>query len=176
MKRLSGPLLSRFDLLFILLDTPNADLDYQLSAHIIAMHSNNSPSRQRSLPTHVNVNSTLIGSPHLASKDKTKKMPLSERLKVTPDEKSRCTDYDFPVPTQILRKYISYAKRFCEPKIGDEAALVLREFYLDLRQNNRRSNGCNPITMRQLESLMRLTQVENENVLCCNRGKFKNVY
>lgn len=157
----------------MLLDTPNADLDCQLSAHIIAMHSNSSPGHRRSIPD-VNVNSTLIGSPRPASKDKTKKMPLSERLKVAPDEKSCCTGYDLPLPAQVLRKYISYAKRFCEPKIGDEAALVLREFYVDLRQNNRRSNGCNPVTIRQLESLMRLTQVEMKT--WCDRGKFKNVY
>ena len=37
--RLSGPLLSRFDLLFILLDKPNEELDYKLSSHIISLHS-----------------------------------------------------------------------------------------------------------------------------------------
>ena len=42
--RLSGPLLSRFDLLFILLDTPDADLDYKLSSHIISLHTNQSKS------------------------------------------------------------------------------------------------------------------------------------
>ena len=52
-----------------------------------------------------------------------------------------------------------YAKRTCEPKIGDEAARELTAFYTHLRQTNLRSNGCNPITMRQLESLARLTQV-----------------
>jgi DNA replicative helicase MCM subunit Mcm2 (Cdc46/Mcm family) len=45
--------------------------------------------------------------------------------------------------------------------MGDEAAEILRLFYIDLRQTNLRSNGCNPITMRQLESLARLTQVRN---------------
>ena len=51
-----------------------------------------------------------------------------------------------------------YAKRTCEPIIGTEAAEELRSFYIHLRQTNQRSNGCNPITMRQLESLTRLTQ------------------
>ena len=54
-----------------------------------------------------------------------------------------------------------FAKRSCDPKIGDDAATELKGFYKHLRQNNLRSNGCNPITMRQLESLMRLTQVKN---------------
>ncbi len=37
--KLSGPLLSRFDLLFILLDKPDIDLDTKLSGHILAMHN-----------------------------------------------------------------------------------------------------------------------------------------
>lgn len=53
-----------------------------------------------------------------------------------------------------------YAKRNIEPIIGDDAAEVLSAFYVKLRQTNQRSNGCNPITLRQLESLMRLTQVK----------------
>ncbi len=57
-----------------------------------------------------------------------------------------------------------YAKRNCEPKIGDEAADELRKFYIHLRQTHQRNNGCNPITMRQLESLMRLTQVGFDEV------------
>ncbi len=57
-----------------------------------------------------------------------------------------------------------FAKRTCDPKIGDDAAKELIDFYKHLRQNNLRSNGCNPITMRQLESLMRLTQVKIKNL------------
>ena len=52
-----------------------------------------------------------------------------------------------------------FAKRNCEPLIGDEAAEILRSFYITLRKTHQRSSGCNPITMRQLESLIRLTQV-----------------
>ncbi len=51
-----------------------------------------------------------------------------------------------------------YARRECEPKISDEAASILTDFYVNLRQTHKRSSGCNPVTMRQLESLMRLTQ------------------
>ncbi len=42
--------------------------------------------------------------------------------------------------------------------IGPEAAEVLRNFYIYLRQTFHRGTGSNPITMRQLESLKRLTQ------------------
>ncbi len=37
--KLSGPLLSRFDLLFILLDKPNNKFDWKLSEHVLSLHS-----------------------------------------------------------------------------------------------------------------------------------------
>ena len=43
--KLSGPLLSRFDLIFILLDRPDEDLDYKMSSHIISLHSNNNQTK-----------------------------------------------------------------------------------------------------------------------------------
>lgn len=75
---------------------------------------------------------------------------LSDRLK------NFDPDFD-AIPAQILRKYISYAKQNCQPKLSDKAADVLIEFYLNLRKTYKKPH-CNPITMRQLESLMRLTQ------------------
>jgi DNA replicative helicase MCM subunit Mcm2 (Cdc46/Mcm family) len=44
------------------------------------------------------------------------------------------------------------------PVISSDAAFVLRKFFLELRQSYKKSSS-NPITMRQLESLVRLTQV-----------------
>ncbi len=45
--RMSGPLLSRFDLIFILLDCPDMDHDRMLSRHIIhQMQSNSSSSME----------------------------------------------------------------------------------------------------------------------------------
>lgn len=67
------------------------------------------------------------------------------------------SDFD-PIPAPLLRKYIMYVKSNIEPVIGKDAAHVLRDFYVKLRMRNKQTNGCNPITMRQLESLIRLTQ------------------
>ncbi len=128
------------------------------------MHPNNSPSHQRSIPAHVNVNSALIGSPHLASKDKTKIMPLSE-------SKTWWEEYWL----WLSSAYSGTQKVYfvCETLLwGDEAALVLREFYLDLRQNNRRCNGWNPITLRQLESLYLIFKIFNSALNLENCIKF----
>lgn len=45
-----------------------------------------------------------------------------------------------------------------------EAAEVLRSFYMTLRKKNADRRASNPITLRQIESLMRLTQVKCKSI------------
>lgn len=42
---LSAPMLSRFDLIFVMRDVPNAALDQRLSEHVLALHSGESVKR-----------------------------------------------------------------------------------------------------------------------------------
>ncbi len=61
-----------------------------------------------------------------------------------------------PIPPQMLRKYISYAKRI-NPILTDEAMNRLKEFYLQMR-NTESSDSPIAITARQLEGLIRLSE------------------
>lgn len=72
---------------------------------------------------------------------------LLERLRDLPDD---------PLPSQLLRKYIGYAKKFVEPRLTKEACDVLHEFYLEMRA--KRGEDGIPVTNRQLESLIRLCE------------------
>lgn len=63
------------------------------------------------------------------------------------------------IDPDLLRKYISYARRFVKPKINEEAIDRLKKFYVDMR----RKSAENPeipiaITARQLEALIRLAE------------------
>ncbi len=42
-----------------------------------------------------------------------------------------------PLPPTMLRKYITYARKYCFPKIGEAARNVLEEFYISLRERRR---------------------------------------
>jgi len=57
----------------------------------------------------------------------------------------------------LLRKYISYARQFVTPRVGEEAQEVLRDFFLELRRSVTPNDGT-PVTARQLESLVRLAE------------------
>lgn len=61
---------------------------------------------------------------------------------------------------ELLRKYISYAKRFA-PKLSEEATEEIKEFYIKLRNQSTRTDTeikPIPITARQLEAIVRLSE------------------
>lgn len=63
-----------------------------------------------------------------------------------------------PIPPELLRKYISYAKKI-EPKLTDEAVKELKSFYLKMRASSGSSQDSPiAITPRQLEALVRLAE------------------
>jgi len=62
-----------------------------------------------------------------------------------------------PIPPDLLRKYVSYAKGF-KPVLTDEALSRLRDFYLTMRSASETEGTPIAITARQLESLVRLAE------------------
>eukprot|EP01133_Synstelium_polycarpum_P015356 gene15356-18215_t len=62
-----------------------------------------------------------------------------------------------PISPIVLRKYISYAKTFVQPKLSPEAIKAIQAFYLELRNRSSKQDSA-PVTTRQLESLIRLSQ------------------
>lgn len=73
-----------------------------------------------------------------------------------------------PIPPCLLRKYISYARQYVHPSLSGEAAQVIQEFYLLLRAQAHPSDST-PVTTRQLESLIRLTEVQCDPLnTCCS--------
>ncbi|XP_065834436.1 DNA helicase MCM8-like [Oscarella lobularis] len=145
--KMGSALLSRFDLVFILVDNPNEEMDAMLSKHVMAVHGGRNGSHALSsaasfLPTQDEDESRRIWE---------EQKPLSERLKLAPGE-------ELPlVSPQLLRKYIGYARQCVYPKLSPEAAQVLQDFYLKLRKDYH-CDQSTPITTRQLESLIRLAE------------------
>lgn len=148
--KLDEALLSRFDLIFVLLDRPDQEIDRYLSEQILSKLSSTSKNSQFSKAKAFNTQmSETQASMHSSTflKNLSKKQGGQESL-ITP---------------VILRKYISYAQRFISPKLSPEAAQVLKEFYLSCRQNEKTDSL--PITTRQLESAIRLSEARAKSEL-----------
>ncbi|KAI8915900.1 DNA replication licensing factor MCM8 [Gorgonomyces haynaldii] len=131
--RMSGALLSRFDLVFILLDKADQTMDKFLSNHIMKIHQKHHSSRQ--------LEEDEIQDPDYKA--------LFDRLKQQNDIE--------PIPPTLLRKYIAYSRQYTKPRLSPEAKQVLQHFYITLRTKYR-SPDATPITTRQLESMIRLSE------------------
>ncbi|KVH90487.1 AAA+ ATPase domain-containing protein, partial [Cynara cardunculus var. scolymus] len=148
--KINAALLSRFDLVFILLDKPDELLDKRVSDHIMSVSQLGALFRL--ISQHVFLHgaaSQIISGTNLDVKSGS----VVSRLRLDPRK-----DVDFvPLPAPLLRKYIAYARTYVFPRMSRPAAKILQEFYLKLRDRNTSADGT-PITARQLESLVRLAQ------------------
>ncbi|MBI4399980.1 hypothetical protein HY570_04490 [Candidatus Micrarchaeota archaeon] len=61
------------------------------------------------------------------------------------------------VDEELLRKFIAYARINISPILGDEAESKIKEYYIELRKVGM-SQGAVPITPRQIEGLIRLSE------------------
>lgn len=150
--KLDEALLSRFDLIFVLLDKPDQEIDRYLSEQILSkisskakINGNSQFSKARTLTTQMSETQNSMHS--------------SSFLRAL----SKKQNHESLIPPQLLRKYISYAQRFISPKLSPEAGQVLKEFYLSCRQNS--STDALPITTRQLESAIRLSEARAKSEL-----------
>ncbi len=63
-----------------------------------------------------------------------------------------------PFPPDFLRKYIAYARRNFRPVLSNEALATLEDYYVQVRRQGEDPNAPVPITARQLEALVRLSE------------------
>lgn len=72
------------------------------------------------------------------------------------------TSIPFDIQPDLLRKYIAYARREIHPKLTDEAIKALQDFYVGMRgsaaADTDEDSSPVPITARQLEALVRLSE------------------
>ncbi|EAT44419.1 AAEL004200-PA [Aedes aegypti] len=145
--KMKPALLSRFDLVFIQLDRPNAHLDNLLAAHVQRLHGMQNGQQ----PQGAAFQALLIGMGTTTIHGSQAETPLHERLKIRANEKMDL------LPVELIQKYIAYARKNIHPKLTEAAALEIRNFYAEMRRAQQGMDSI-PVTTRQLEALVRLTQ------------------
>lgn len=124
-------LLSRFDLIFVLFDKPNEKKDKEITEHILKAH-NRGQARMMKRDVVDGINRERI---------------LEETDIIAPM-------YD----ADIIRKYVSYAKRNCFPVMSEDARRMIENDYLNIRRMGDEEDAAIPITARQLEAYVRLSE------------------
>jgi replicative DNA helicase Mcm len=70
------------------------------------------------------------------------------------------------VDPSLLKKYISYARRYIRPRLTPEASQLIEDFYVEMRRLSAENpEGAVAITARQLEALIRLAEAHAKMAL-----------
>lgn len=155
---LPDSLLSRFDLLFVVLDKLDRGADRNISDHVLRMHRY-TRAGQEGIPLSFEVSST----DHMALlKDTGDNSDAADSIfqKYDPllhggfQSSSYAGSGNGILTLDFLKKYIYYAKTRFQPVLTDSAIDLIAEGYAELRsQQNARTL---PVTARSLETLIRL--------------------
>ncbi len=129
---LEPALISRFDLIFTVTDSPDPEHDSRLAKHIIKTNYAGELNTQRE---------------ELASSEFTSEQVAEVTEEVAPE-----------IDSELLRKYIAHAKRSCYPTMTEEAKELIEEFYVDLRSKGADEDAPVPVTARKLEAMVRLAE------------------
>jgi replicative DNA helicase Mcm len=119
-------LLSRFDVIYSILDRPEEVRDRYLASRILLSHQSG---EARGAPP-----SSAVGMPTI---------PKEIAAPFAPD---------------FLRKYIAYARRHVRPVLSNDALQALEDYYVKVRKLGEPADAPVPITARQLEALVRLSE------------------
>ena len=125
-------LLSRFDLVYLVLDQIDEQNDRRLARHLVGMYLEDTPENG-------NAQDVLVSSP----------LYHSDSISHTPQ------------PVEFLTSYISYARTQCQPKITQAASEALVSAYVQMRklgEDVRAAERRITATTRQLESMIRLAE------------------
>ncbi|MGD0729192.1 MAG: minichromosome maintenance protein MCM [Candidatus Micrarchaeaceae archaeon] len=69
-----------------------------------------------------------------------------------------------PIDSEMLRRYIAYARKNILPRLTDEAAKRIEDYYIEWRQLGNKS-GATAITPRQIEGLVRMAEASAKSRL-----------
>ncbi|KAJ7557099.1 hypothetical protein O6H91_05G111400 [Diphasiastrum complanatum] len=151
---LPDSLLSRFDLLFIVLDQMDADIDRHISEHVLRMHRFRGPGEDGGLPV-------IEGSMRNTEEEEldTATAIFVKYNRLLHGEKRTRHGRRETVTIKFLKKYMHYAKSRHQPILTEEASEKIAVAYAEMRNSgsDNRTGGTLPITARTLETIIRLS-------------------
>lgn len=114
----------------------------------------------------INMPSTLINRfdlifPLIDTPDEKKDKAIADFILKSHQVKKQTKEKKTPISTELIRKFISYARQNVFPRLSREATKEIRDYYVKMRnQNKQEGKGIRPIAIsaRQLEGMIRLAK------------------
>ena len=145
--KMNVALLSRFDLVFLIVDKPDARHDRMISEHILRTRA----IAEGKPASNMTSNPFTVGSLLQNPSDSKEHSSIELRLA------SVSAKHTNLVPADVLRRYVEYARTHVRSRMTVNAAKVLQRLYLTMRSQASIGQSI-PVTTRHLESLIRLAQ------------------
>ncbi|KAG7316662.1 hypothetical protein KOW79_020203 [Hemibagrus wyckioides] len=154
---LQDSLLSRFDLLFIVLDQMDSESDREISEHVLRMHRYRPPGEQEgaAMPLGSTVDVFATEDPNITEATEQELQIYEKKDNVLYGHRKR---KEKVVTMEFIRKYIHVAK-LVKPVLTQEASDYIAEEYTKLRSHDQVNNDLArtmPVTARALETMIRL--------------------
>ncbi|XP_072218617.1 DNA replication licensing factor MCM3 [Leuresthes tenuis] len=155
---LQDSLLSRFDLLFIMLDQMDPEQDREISDHVLRMHRYRDPREQEGAAMALGGSVDVLATedPDLIAEEHEELQIYEKHNNLLHGSKKK---KDKIVSKEFMRKYIHIAKAVT-PVLTAEAANHIAEEYSRLRSQEQMGSDIartSPVTARTLETLIRLS-------------------
>lgn len=145
---LQDSLLSRFDLLFVMLDTVDEDQDLMISDHVVRMHRYRNPLEQDGevLPMTSKADMLSTQNPDLVENEK--ETPIYEKYDALLHGGSRKKS-DKILSVDFMRKYIHFVK-ILKPVLTEEASEIISDEYSRLRSEDFLENDVARVSISNL--------------------------
>ena len=153
---LQDSLLSRFDVIFIMLDKNDEENDSKIADHILKVHRYRNPREQDGEPLSINVGADFLTTANLDEKEEKNDTQIYEKFDVLLHANRARSDKI--VSIDFMRKYIHLAKA-TKPKLTEEACSYIVEQYTELRNIDLTQSDLKRtqvVTARALETMIRL--------------------
>ncbi|KAM9798047.1 DNA replication licensing factor MCM3 [Neosynchiropus ocellatus] len=155
---LQDSLLSRFDLLFIMLDQMDAEQDREISDHVLRMHRYRDPREQEGAAMTLGGTVDVLATedPDIIEEEQEELQIYEKHNNLLHGSKRKKEKI---VSKEFMRKYIHIAKSVT-PVLTEEAANHIAEEYSRLRSQEQMGSDVartSPVTARTLETLIRLS-------------------
>lgn len=147
---LTEPILSRFDILCVVRDLVDEEADERLATFVVDSHVRSHPENDPEDEDHSNHNEAEDEEMDEEAARITARQRRLERQRKKEEEVS-------PIPQEMLIKYIHYARTKVHPKLHQMDMNKVSRVYADLRRESI-STGSFPITVRHLESILRIAE------------------
>lgn len=145
---LTEPILSRFDILCVVRDLVDEEADERLATFVVDSHFRSHPDNEEGVDASeesVDSIDNLDDGEYVSVRQRTLKRQRKKEEEIS------------PIPQELLMKYIHYARTKIHPKLHQMDMDKVSKVYADLRRESI-STGSFPITVRHLESILRIAE------------------